>query len=196
MSLSCPRIVLIYLFLLSLSLLHLMPAPNAKSIAALHREARKCGNIWVNPVEAASLAVDPSFNSHIDHFDSRDDEFTSGNKMNDDIAVAQQSVFDALPLMAVHVLQPAVQPLNVFLQLSVPTFMVTNDEGVRSNIETDRDLLPDWEFQEVRDYFVKLTAELIMKCDNWNSRQNDNEPITQILSQISQLVPASQPNGA
>ena len=119
--------------------------------------------------------------------------------MNDDIAATQQSVFDALPLAAVHVLQPAAQPqnrLNAFLQSSVPTFTVANDEGVRSNIETDRDLLPDWEFREVRDYFVKLTAELIMKCDSRNSRQNDNEPIMQILSQISQLVPASQPNGA
>ena len=103
----------------------------------------------MDPVEAASLAADPSFNSHIDHFDSRDDEFTSGNKMNDDIAAAQQSVFDALPLAAVHILQPAVQPqngLNAFLQSSIPTFTVANDEGVRSNIETDRDLLPDWEF--------------------------------------------------
>ena len=111
----------------------------------------------------------------------------------------QQSVFDALPLTAVHILQPTAQPqngLNTFLQSSIPTFMVANDEGVRSNIETDRDLLPDWEFQEVRDYFVKLTAELIMKCDSRNSRQNDNELIMQLLPQISQLVPASQPNGA
>ena len=38
-----------------------------KSIAALHREARKRGNIWVDPAKVASLAADPSFNSHISH---------------------------------------------------------------------------------------------------------------------------------
>ena len=84
----------------------------------------------MDPVEAASLAADPSFNSHIDHFDSRDDEFTSGNKINDDITAMQQSVFDALPLTVVHVLQPAAQPqngLNVFLQSSVPTLPVSID---------------------------------------------------------------------
>ena len=72
--------------------------------------------------------------------------------INDDITATQQSVLDAFPLTVV---QPAAQPHNgnAFLQLSIPTFTVANDEGVRSNIETDRDLLPDWEFQEVRDFY-------------------------------------------
>ena len=54
-----------------------MPPHNARSIAASHREARKHSDIQVDPVEVASLAADPSFvifDSHINHFDTRDDE--------------------------------------------------------------------------------------------------------------------------
>ena len=53
-----------------------MAPRNARSIAALRREAKKRGDIQMEPVEAASLAADPSFvllDSHIDEFDSKDD---------------------------------------------------------------------------------------------------------------------------
>ena len=111
----------------------------------------------MDPVEAASLAADSSFDSHIDHSDSRDDELTSEN-INDDITAIQQSVFDAFPLTIMYVLQPAVQPQNgdVFLKSSVPMFRVTNNRGVRSNIETDRDLLPHLEFQEGERLFCEI----------------------------------------
>ena len=71
----------------------------------------------------------------------------------------QSSVFDALPLSAKLDFQPAAQPQNktAFLQLKGPTFTITSNQGLKSNIDTDRDLLPDWEFQEVSYCFVELT---------------------------------------
>ena len=76
----------------------LMAPRNARSIAASCREAKKCGDIQMEPVKAASLAADPSFvllDSHIDKFDSKDDGGVSAHTTT---VPAQSNVFDALPL--------------------------------------------------------------------------------------------------
>ena len=146
------QVGLIYFLLLSLFLLPLMPPHNAISIAASHREARKRGDIRMEPVEAASLAADPSFvlfDSHIDDFDSRDDGLGASAYTTN--VLVQSSVFDALPLSAELDFQPAAQPQNetAFLQSGTPVFTVSSNKGLKPSIETDRDLLPDWELQEV-----------------------------------------------
>ena len=127
MSSRCLLLMLLYLFILSLLLLCLMPPYNARSIAASHREARKHSDIQVDPVEVASLAADPSFvlfNSHINHFDTRDDELRASAHVTN--VFTQSSVFDVLPLSAKLDFQPAAQPQNetAFLQLKALTFTI------------------------------------------------------------------------
>ena len=126
-------------------------AQNARSIAASRREAKKRGDIQMEPVKAASLAADPSFvllDSHIDEFDSKDDGGVSAHMTT---VPAQSNVFDALPLLAEPDFEPATQPQNetALLQSETPLFMVACNKGVKSNVETDTDLLPDWELREV-----------------------------------------------
>ena len=124
---------------------------NARSIAAPRREAKKRGDIQMEPVVAASLAADPSFvllDSHIDEFDSKDDGGVSAHTTT---VPTQSNVFDALPLSAEPDFEPATQPQNetALLQSETPSFTVACNKGVKSNVETDTDLLPDWELREV-----------------------------------------------
>ena len=81
------------------------------SISASHQEAHiKHGDIKEGPVEAASLAADPSFvlsHSHVNHFDNM--LGASANTTGDDIAAMQQSVFNML-LLTHSDFQPAAQP--------------------------------------------------------------------------------------
>ena len=106
-----------------------MPPPNVRSIAVLHWEACKHGNIQVDPVKVASLAEHPSFvlfHSHIDHSNSK--LRASANTTNDSIIIMLQGVFNALS--AAHDFQPAVQPQNenALLQLTFLIFTVTNND--------------------------------------------------------------------
>ena len=99
----------------------------------------------------ASLATDPSFvllDSHVDEFNSKDDGRVSAHMTT---VPAQSSVFDALPLSAEPDFKPATQPQNetAFLQSETPSFTVACNKGIESNVETDTDLLPDWELREV-----------------------------------------------
>ena len=139
---------------------------SARSIATLCREAKKCSDIQMEPVEVASLAADPSFvllNSHIDKFDSKDDGGVSAHMTT---VPTQSNVFDVLPLSAEPDFKPAMQPQNktALLQSETPLFTVACNKGVKSNVEMDTDLLPDWELQEVSYCFIRLAKKTNSKC--------------------------------
>ena len=86
--------------------------------------------------------------SHIDEFDNKDDGGVSAHTTT---VPAQSSVFDVFPLSAEPDFEPAMQPQNdtALLQLETPSFTVACNKGIESNVETDTDLLPDWELREV-----------------------------------------------
>ena len=133
--------------------------------------------------------------SHIDNFDSRDDGLgVSAYTTN---VLVQSSVFDLLPISAELDFQPAVQPQNetAFLQSGTPVFMVSSNKGLKPSIETDRDLLPDWELQEVS-YFLSNWLITNNKCNSSQKpRWNMSKSRMRISFEISQVVQGSQPNG-
>ena len=170
MTLRQLQVGLIYLFFSTLLFFCFMAPWNARSIAASHWEAKKCGDIQKEPVKVASLAADPSFvllNSHVDKFNSKDDGGVSAHMTT---VPAQSSVFDVLPLSAEPDFEPAMQPQNktALLQSETPLFTVACNKGVKSNVEMDTDLLPDWELREVSYCFIRLAK----KTNNIINRHN------------------------
>ena len=125
-------------------------APNARSLAALRREATKRGEI--NPEEAASLAADPSFvieRSHVDLLGDPQSGLSTPGGFN---ASLRHSVFAvAAPTYSHDVSSSSPISLtteNVLANSKQPQFFVNLTHG-SYDVEGDLDLSPDWEYCEV-----------------------------------------------
>jgi hypothetical protein len=139
-------------FLIFLVLSFSSMAPNARSLAALRREAAKRGEI--NPEEAASLATDPSFvveRSHVDLLGDLRSGLSTSETHGGFNASLQQSVFAVTAPTYSHDASSS-SPVsltteNALANSKPPQFFVNPTHG--SYVEGDPDLSPDWEYREV-----------------------------------------------
>ncbi len=139
-------------FLICLALSFSPMAPNARSLAALRREAAKRGEM--DPKEAASLATDPSFVIECSHIDLLGDLWSglsTSETPGSFNASSQHSVFAVTPTAYSHNTSTS-SPVsltteNALANSKQPRLFVNPAQGY--DVEGDPDLSPDWEYREV-----------------------------------------------
>ena len=135
--------------------------PNAHSLAALHQEAVKCGE--VNPEEAASLATDPSFvieHSHVDLLSDLQPALSTSEAPSGFNTSLQHTVFTVIPTYSHNMSSSSPTSLtteNALANSKQPQFFVNTTHGSYDSVEVDLDLSPDWEYREVGSHPISLT---------------------------------------
>jgi hypothetical protein len=140
-------------------------APNARSLAALRREAAKRREI--NPKEVAELVTDPSFVVECSHVnllgDPRSGSSTSKTPGHFNASL-QHSVLAVTPTAHSHAASSS-SPISLTTENALanskrPQFFVNPTRGSH-NVKGDPDLSPDWEYREVSSCPISLTVWLI-----------------------------------
>jgi hypothetical protein len=138
-------------------------APNARSLAALRREAAKRGDI--NPKEVAELCTDPSFiveRSHGSCSSETPGHFNASLQHSESVlAVTLTPTANSLAASSSSPISHTTE--NALASSKQPQFFVNSTHGSHSVVcvEGDPDLSPDWESREVSSCPISVTIWLI-----------------------------------